>query len=150
MLCVASAKSRRLRSTSCCQCSAISAELHKPLRGMSSFSSFDIGFPSRILLVLRHSSLSSSQYAGETLHTLITNKDAGRGCPLFRDADLCREEAGGLLAAAPTEGAEPGSSGRHRSRVYWPEAEAKRTKQACANPLPFVYQARQQMHRADA
>src|SRR5204863_5896833 len=45
MCCVASAKSSLRRSTSCCQCSAISNELHKPLCGMCPFSSFDIFFP---------------------------------------------------------------------------------------------------------
>src|SRR5258708_18008059 len=103
MRCVASAKSSLRRSTSCCQCSAISDELHKPLCGMYPFSSFDIFFPFLILSVLCHSSLSRSQYGGETLHTMITNDDAGRGCAPFRNADLCCEDAGGPLPPAPTQ-----------------------------------------------
>src|SRR5260221_13202007 len=60
MRCVASAKSCRRRSTSCCQCSAISDELHKPLCGMCPFSSFDIFFPFLILSVLVPWSLESA------------------------------------------------------------------------------------------
>src|SRR5258708_22516806 len=45
MRCVASAISCRRRSTSCCQHSAISDELHKLLCGMCPLSSFDIFFP---------------------------------------------------------------------------------------------------------
>src|SRR5260221_13527502 len=81
---------------------------------------------------------------------MITNEDAGRDCTPFRNAELSWEEAGGLFAAAPTEGADLGGIGGHRRRVYWQEAEAERAKQACANPLPFIHQAKQQMHRADA
>src|SRR5258708_39873801 len=60
MRCVASAKSCRRRSTSCCQCSAISEELHKPLCGMCPFSSFEIFFPFLILSVLVPWSLESA------------------------------------------------------------------------------------------
>src|SRR5260370_4637102 len=45
MRCVASAISCRRRSTSCCQRSAISDELHKLLCGICPLSSFDICFP---------------------------------------------------------------------------------------------------------
>jgi hypothetical protein len=81
---------------------------------------------------------------------MITNEDARLGCAPFRNADHGFEEAGGLFTAAPTEGADLGGIGRPRRRVSWQEAEAERTKQACANPLPFIHQAKQQMHRADA
>src|SRR5258706_10239270 len=150
MCCVASAKSSLRRSTSCCQCSAISDELHKPLCGMYPFSSFDTFFPFLILSVLCHSSLSRSQYGGETLHTMITNEDALLWCAPFRNADLCWEEAGGLFTAAPTEGADLGGIGRHPSPVYWPETEAQRTKQACANPPPLLHQTQQHIHRGAA
>src|SRR5947208_14913605 len=117
MRCVASAKSCRRRSTSCCQCSAISDELHKPLCGMYPFSSFDIFFPFLILSVLCHSSLSRSQYGGETLHTMITNEDALLWSAPFRNADHGFEEAGGLFTAAPTEGADLGGISRPRRPV---------------------------------
>src|SRR5713101_4317975 len=45
MRCVASAISCRRRSTSCCQRSATSDELHKLLCGICPLSSFDIFFP---------------------------------------------------------------------------------------------------------
>src|SRR5258708_31110187 len=117
MCCAAAANPSLRRSTSCCQCPAISDELHKPLCGMYPFSSFDIFFPFLILSVLCHSSLSRSQYGGETLHTMITNEDAGRDCTPFRNADLCWEEAGGLFPAAPPEGTDIRSIGRHPAHV---------------------------------
>src|SRR5260370_26665962 len=135
MRCVASAKSSLRRSTSCCQCSAISDELHKPLCGMYPFSSFDIFFPFLILSVLCHSSLSRSQYGGETLHTMITNEDAGRDCTPFRNADLCWEEAGGLFYSAPPERAELGGNGQHPPPGDRAEGELQPSTQTGAPPL---------------
>src|SRR2546423_5396187 len=150
MCCVASAKSSLRRSTSCCQCSAISDELHKPLCGMYPFSSFDIFFPFLILSVLCHSSLSRSQYGVETLHTVITNEDARLGCAPFRNADLCWEEAGDLRTAAPAEGADLRGLGRNQRRARLQETDAERTKQGRAQPPALIHQTKQQMHRAYA
>src|SRR6266700_140862 len=103
MRCVASAKSCRRRSTSCCQCSAISDELHKLLCGICPFFSFDIFFLSHLVSSLplvsveRHApflvkseegnpaqlyaslwtsfSLRSSKHSMETPHTVITDED---------------------------------------------------------------------------
>src|SRR5436305_14973477 len=119
MCCVASAKSSLRRSTSCCQCSAISDELHKPLCGMYPFSSFDIFFPFLILSVLCHSSLSRSQYGGETLHTMITIEDALLWSDPFRSADHGFDEGDGLFTASPTEGADLEGLGRHSRRAHW-------------------------------
>ncbi len=94
--------------------------------------------------------LSSSKYGVETLHTVITNEGARLGCAPFRNANLCWEEAGNLGTAASAEGADLIGSGRYQRRACLQEADAQRAKQACANPLPFIHQAKQQMHRAYA
>src|SRR5882724_9711583 len=80
----------------------------------------------------------------ETLHTLITDKDTGRDRAAFSDTDLCGKEAANLGATTPTEGAALVSLRSTRLQ----EADAERAKQAHANALAFVHQAKQKMGRA--
>lgn len=68
--------------------------------------------------------LSSSKHGVETLHTVITDEGAGRGCATFSDADLCREEAGDLGTAASAEGADLIGSGRCQRSARLQETDA--------------------------